>query len=122
MRRALTSASLLAVELVVSLMMWAPIPLAWMWVGARVYEATGSIALDGAIVLLGFLVTITAAMKVLIHLDRAWIAVRRRAGHPQREGALTRVVVVSATVGLAAFLLWFYLLSQAFIMPFMPMH
>src|SRR4051812_32317064 len=37
-------AAVLALEIVGSLMIWAPIPVAWIWVGARVYDATGSFA------------------------------------------------------------------------------
>jgi hypothetical protein len=107
-------------ELVGSLAMWAPIPAAWMWIGARVYDATGSFAADGAVVLAGFLATIALAMMALARLDLVWIALRRRAGYDQRDGALTQVVIASATVGLAAFLVWYYLLSHAFILPFMP--
>jgi hypothetical protein len=109
-----------AAEAIGSLMMWAPIPIAWMWVGARVYEATGSLVADGAVVLLGFLATISLAMAALTRLDRVWVDLRRQAGHDQAEGALTRVVVISATLGILMFLLWYYVLSHAFILPFMP--
>jgi hypothetical protein len=91
------SAAVLAVEVIGSLAMWAPIPIAWMWIGARVYDATGS-----------------------SRLDRVWIALRRRAGHDQVDGALPRAVVVSATLGMLLFLVWFYVLEQAFVLPFMP--
>lgn len=59
-------------------------------------------------------------MRALAQLDQTWIALRRRAGHRQSQGALTQVVVVSATLGIGAFLLWYYLFSKAFILPFMP--
>lgn len=114
------SAAVVAVEAIGSLAMWAPIPIAWMWVGARVYDATGSLAADGGIALLGFMMTTALAMAALNRLDTVWVALRRRAGHNQVEGALTRVVVVSATLGILAFLLWFYVLSKAFLIPFMP--
>jgi hypothetical protein len=110
----------LAVEAVGSLLLWAPIPLGWMWVGARVYEATGSLAADGGVVLLGFAATTIFALRTLLRLDMLWIGLRRRAGHDQAQGALTQVVVVSATFGILGFLVWFYLLSHAFILPFMP--
>ena len=59
-------------------------------------------------------------MKALARLDEVWVDLRRRAGHDQAQGALTAVVVVSATLGLAGFLVWYYALSKAFIIPFMP--
>jgi hypothetical protein len=112
--------AVVAVEMLGSLLMWAPIPIAWMWVGARVYDATGSLAADGGVVLLGFLATAILAMSALTRLDRVWVALRRRAGHDQAGGALTRVVVVSATFGLLLFLVWYFVVEQAFVIPFMP--
>jgi hypothetical protein len=59
---------------------------------------------------------------MLRRLDEGWIALRRRAGHEQKEGALTQVVTVSATFALILFLAWYYLLAKAYIIPFMPSH
>ena len=114
-------AGLVLLELVVTLMMWAPIPAGWMWIGARVYTATGSLFADGVVVLSGFLVTIWLAMAALVRVDRLWVRLRRRAGHAPREGMLTKVVVFSATMGMIGFYVWYYLLSDAYLLPFMPM-
>jgi hypothetical protein len=113
-------AAVLMVEAIGSLLMWAPIPLAWIWVGARAYDATGSLVAGGGVALVGFAATVTVAMAALARLDRFWVALRRRAGHDQAEGALTQVVVVSATLGLLLFLVWYYVLTHAFVIPFMP--
>jgi hypothetical protein len=113
-------AGLVAAEVIGSAFMWVPIPIAWMWVGAAVYNLTGSVAADGAVVLAGFIASTTFATMGLSRLDTLWIALRRRAGHDQKEGALTRVVVASATLGILMFLIWFYVLSDAFVLPFMP--
>jgi hypothetical protein len=59
-------------------------------------------------------------MEALARLDRLWVALRRRAGHDQAQGVLTRVVVVSATLGLLAFFLWYYVIGGAFVIRFMP--
>ena len=111
---------LVVVEAIGAVCMWAPIPLAWFWIGARVYEATGSMAADLAVIGIGFGVSCVLMMKVLAHVDQLWIELRQRAGHKQASGALNQVVVVSATLGILAFLVWAYLIDQAFIMPFMP--
>ena len=111
---------MLAIEVLGSLAMWAPIPLAWIWVAARVFDATASLVAAGSVALLGLAVTEGVAVKALARLDVAWVALRRRAGHHQPQGALTRVVVASATLGLVGFLVWYYVLSKAFIIPFMP--
>lgn len=113
-------AGLLAAEAVGSLLMWAPIPLGWMWVGARVYEATGSMASDLGVVLLGFGATVILVMRGLTRIDRAWVRLRQQAGYEQRQGALTQVVVMTATLGLLGFALWYYVFSDAYIIPFMP--
>ena len=117
------SAVVLALEAVGSLLLWVPIPLAWMWIGAQVYKATGgSLMADCSVALLGFLATTIFTMKALTRLDAVWVRLRQRAGHDQGQGALTGVVVVSATLGLTGFTVWYYLLSDAFIIPFMPNH
>jgi hypothetical protein len=114
------SAALLAVEVVVSVSMWLPIPFAWLWIGGQVYNVTGSLAADGFTALLGFTASIVLAMHGLLRLDGTWIALRRRAGHDQKEGALTRIVIASATFGLIGFFIWYYALSHAYVIPFMP--
>jgi hypothetical protein len=113
-------AALLALEVVVSASMWLPIPFAWLWIGGRVYDLTGSLAADAGTALLGFTLSIILAMRGLLYVDAAWIAVRRRAGRDQKDGALTRVVIASATLGLLGFFVWYYALSHAYVIPFMP--
>jgi hypothetical protein len=95
---------------------------AWMWIGARAYNATGSLLADMGVAFLGFVATIVVVMKGLHQMDKACVALRRRAGHDQREGALSQVVVASATLGLGGFLPWYYILERAFVIPFMPSH
>jgi hypothetical protein len=112
--------AVLAAEAVGTLVLWAPLPFAWIWIGGRVYAVTGSLLADGLAALVGFAVSAFLGMRALALLDETWVTLRRRAGHAQRDGALTQVVVVSATLGIGAFLLWYYLLSNAFILPFMP--
>jgi hypothetical protein len=115
-------AAVLAIEALGTVLMWAPIPLAWLWIGGRVYSVTGSLATDLAIAFGGFIATTLFAMTLLQRIDGLWIALRRRAGYDQESGALAQVAVVSGTFGMIAFLLWYYLLAKAFIMPFMPSH
>ena len=112
--------AVLAAEAFGTLLLWAPLPFAWIWIGGRIYALTGSLFADGAVALLGFSLSAWMAMRGLARLDQAWISLRRQAGYAQPEGALTQVVVVSATLGIGAFLLWYYLFSKAFILPFMP--
>ena len=117
---AVASLAILAVEALGTLVMWVPIPMAWFWIGSHVFDATGSIMADGIVVLGGFLVTVIAVLKVLARLDVVWIGLRRRAGHDQRDGALNQVVIVSATFAIVGFWVWFHIIENAYIIPFMP--
>lgn len=116
------AAVLVAVEVLGCVLMWSANPLAWMWVAARVYEATGSIFADLVAGLGGFTVTTMLMMEGLNRVDAAWVQMRRRAGHDQREGMLTRVVVVSMTFVIVAFYIWFHFIEEAFVIPFMPLN
>ena len=100
--------------------MWAALPFAWIWVGKRVGAATLSLTAAVGVTFLGFVATVVVAAWALQRIDNAWIEMRRRAGHEQSEGALSQVVVVSTTLGLLVFFVWYYVLSKAFIIPFMP--
>jgi hypothetical protein len=113
-------ALVLAVEAVGTLLLWAPIPLAWLWIGGRVFAVTGSLAADLGAAFFGFVATTILAMMALNRIDKFWIRLRRRAGHEQTQGALPQVAVVSVTLGLVVFVVWYYALSNAFIIPFMP--
>lgn len=108
------------VEVVGAVLMWTLVPLAWLWIGGRVYAATGSLAADGGVALFGFAATAFLLMVGLIRVDRTWVAMRRQSGHPEAEGALSQIVVVSVTFALLLFMLWYYVLTDAYVMPFMP--
>jgi hypothetical protein len=114
------SAAVLAVEVIGCLLLWAPIPAAWMWIGARVFDATASPLADLGVAFGGFFATTLLTIGALNRIDRAWVELRRRAGHDQAEGALTQIVVVSATLAMIVFWIWFHILENAFIIPFMP--
>ena len=110
---------ILLVEAVGSLAMWTAIPLAWLWIGARVYTATGSLGADGAVAFFGSVGTILLMVASLRKIDGAWVALRRQAGHDQVEGMLSHLVVASVTIALVVFLAWYYLFSHAYVLPFM---
>ena len=117
---AVGAAAVLMLEVLGALMMWGPIPVAWVWVGARAYDATGSFVAGASAWFLGFAVTLWMIAGALARLDRIWVRLRNRAGDAQAQGAMTQVIVVTATFALAAFFLWFYVIGKAFVIPFMP--
>jgi len=112
--------AVLALEALGALLMWVPIPLAWLWIGGRVYSATGSLLADASVAFFGFLASVLLVVYVLRRVDLVWIALRRSAGHEQTEGALSEVVTISGAFGLVGFWCWYYLFSHAYVMPFMP--
>jgi hypothetical protein len=116
----LAAAGVLMLEVLGALMMWGPIPVAWVWVGARAYEATGSFVAGAVAWFVGFAVTLWIVALALARLDRVWIRLRQRAGDARAQGVMTQVIVVTATFALAAFFLWFYVIGRAFVIPFMP--
>jgi hypothetical protein len=114
------SAAVLAVETIGTVLLWGPIPFAWLWVGGRVYALTGSLAADGFIGFAGFVASVVLVVAGLRRIDVVWISLRRRSGHSQPEGALQEVVAISGAFGLLGFVLWYYLFSHAYVLPFMP--
>jgi hypothetical protein len=114
------SAALLAVETAGAVLLWGPLPFAWLWIGGRIYALTGSLAADGFIGFAGFIGSVVLVVAGLRRIDVVWISLRRRAGHVQPEGALQEVVAISGAFGLLGFVLWYYLFSHAYVLPFMP--
>ena len=113
-------AGLLAAEVVGLAAMWLAIPLGWMWVAGRAYNATGSLGLYGTVAFFGFVATAWPAMATLRMIDGLWVTLRRRAGYDQENGVLVQVVVGAFTLGIVGFFLWYYLFSSAYVLPFMP--
>lgn len=108
---------LLLVMFAVSVAFWGPIPVAGLWVGSHVQFYADS---PGAGVLAAFLFVLGAlllSLMLLKRVDRAWILVRRSAGHDQRDGALGRVFGFTCAVGAAAFSIWLLLFSGAQLAP-----
>jgi hypothetical protein len=117
---AVGAAAVLMLEVLGAMMMWGPIPVAWVWVGARAYDATGSFMAGAVVWFLGFAATLWIVAGVLARLDRIWIRLRQRSGDARAQGVMTQVIVVTATFALAAFFIWFYVIGKAFVIPFMP--
>jgi hypothetical protein len=112
--------AVVAVEVVGAVLLWGPLPLAWLWIGGRVYALTGSLAADGFSGFAGFVASVLLVVAALRRIDLVWISLRRRAGRVQAEGALQEVAVVSGAFGIVGFMLWYYVFSHAYVLPFMP--
>jgi len=101
------ASGLFGVVVALCLLCWGPIPLVALWLGSRANYLSGSVNV-GIIVTFGsaalFLYGNLSAMQ---RVDRAWVLVRRAAGHDQRGGALPRIFGVTAVIGITVFTFWF---------------
>ncbi len=101
----------LALEVVVCLMFWGPLPLGWMWIGSQVNYWTGSTFLGIVVAFFGLLFTLMGGLMVMRRLDLLWILLRRAGGYDQREGIIGRVFAVSAIIGGTLFFGWLLLIG-----------
>jgi hypothetical protein len=102
---------LLAIEILISLLFWGPIPAGALWLASRVQYWGGNV---GVAILVGFvamLAVLIGGLMVLKRVDRAWILVRRAAGIDQRQGAMGRVFAITAAIGAAIFAFWFIVIN-----------
>jgi hypothetical protein len=97
-----------------SLGLWVGAPLLWLWVGSQIQGATQSLGTALAAAFLGVIVTIAVVASVLARLSdvyRSNCLARGMSdpGHVMLEG----VLVVSAGITIAAFVIWFFFLAGA---------
>jgi hypothetical protein len=102
---------ILVAEVLLLLTLWGPQPLAWLWVGGQVMGLTHNIELSITVAFLGMLATLFFTLVIVKRLDHAWRLVRRAAGHPQTEGVVERVFVISAGVAVVLFTFWFLVIA-----------
>jgi len=102
---------ILVAEVILLLTLWGPQPLAWLWVGGHVQGWTGNIEAAITVSFLGMLTTLFFTLVIVKRLDHAWRLVRRAAGHPQTEGVVERVFVISAGVAVLCFTFWFLVIA-----------
>ncbi|MGH2857683.1 MAG: hypothetical protein ACRDMJ_09370 [Solirubrobacteraceae bacterium] len=118
MRSRLTVRTGTGAMLVVSIMfigslgLWVGTPLLWLWVGGQVQGATDSVGTALAVAFAGVIVTVTMVASVLARLSEVYRdnCVARGRGDPGHV-VLEGVLVVSAGVTVAAFVIWFFFLA-----------
>ena len=101
-----------AIMFIGSLGLWVGTPLLWLWVGSQVQGATQSLGTALAAAFFGVIFTVTVVASLLSRLSdvyRANCLARGLAdpGHVMLEG----VLVVSAGLTIAAFVIWFFFLA-----------
>jgi hypothetical protein len=112
--RGVSAVLLLVLTILASVGLWVAMPLGWFWVAGRVEAGTGSLGAAVALALVGVVVSIIVAVPLLGWLNRKRLEHREAVGLPEASGvALEAVLVVSATIAVVAFGVWFLFFAGA---------
>ena len=104
----------LLIMLIGSLVLWIGTPLLWLWVGSQVQGATSSLGTALGVSFIGVVATIMLLAAILAKLSNVYQANRRSRGlQDTGHYVLEAVLVISAGITLAAFVIWFFLFAGA---------
>jgi hypothetical protein len=104
----------LLIMVIGSLVLWIGTPLAWLWIGSQIQGATASLGAALGAILLGVVASIALLAMLLGKLSDVYRANRRSRGMDDPgHFVLEGVLVVSAGVTLAAFVVWFFFFAGA---------
>jgi hypothetical protein len=104
-----SAALLVAIMFLGSLAMWVGVPLGWLWMGSLIQAQTGSVGYALLAMMCGLVITIALLGACLSWLNRLHVEVRAARGRDvSGTTALEHVLVASAAVALAVFLVWFF--------------
>jgi hypothetical protein len=118
-RRATSAALMLAMMFLGSLVLWVGLPLGCLYVGSRVQGATHSVGVALLAMAAGVVVGIVAIVPVLGFLNRKHMEVRAARGlDTYGQAPLEGVLVVSATLAVVGFTIWFFFFAGAAPVPF----
>jgi hypothetical protein len=114
MRTGMGAVLVLSIMVIGSLVLWLGIPLLWLWIGSQIESSTSSVGAAIGATFFGAVLTIVVLAAVLARLSNFYRAncVARGMTDPGHF-ILEIVLVVSASVSLVAFVVWFLFLSGA---------
>jgi hypothetical protein len=114
LRTGIGATLVLLIMFIGSLVLWIGTPLLWLWVGSQVQGATSSLGTALGVSFIGVVATIMLLAGVLAKLSNVYQANRRSRGLDDNgHYVLEAVLVVSAGLTLAAFVIWFFLFAGA---------
>jgi hypothetical protein len=97
-----------------SLGLWLGAPLLWLWVGSQIQGSTSSLGTSVGAAFLGAVVTIVLLAALLSKLSNVYRANVVARGHDDPGHFVLEVVlVISAGITLAGFLVWFFFFAGA---------
>ena len=95
-----------------SLGLWVGTPLLWLWVGSQIQGATDSLGAALGAMFVGVVITILLLASVLAKLSDVYRANRLAQGQDDPgHVVLENVLVVSAGLTLAIFVVWFFIFA-----------
>jgi hypothetical protein len=101
-----------AIMFIGSLVLWVGTPLLWLWVASQIQGATESLGTAIAAAFFGVILTIAVLASLLARLSDVYRANCLARGHDDPGHVMLEgVLVVSAGVTVAAFLIWFFFLA-----------
>ena len=104
----------LLIMVVGSLVLWVGAPLLWLWLGSQIEADTASVGAAIGAAFLGAVLTIVVVAGILSKLSNFYRANRLSRGlDDPGHFVLEVVLVVSASVALFAFVVWFFFLAGA---------
>ena len=97
-----------------SLVLWIGTPLVWLWVGSQIEGATGTLGGALGVTFVGAVLTIVALAGLLSKLSNVYRSnVVARGLDDPGHFVLEVVLVISASVSLLAFIVWFFFFAGA---------
>jgi hypothetical protein len=114
LRTGIGATLVLLIMVIGSLVLWIGTPLLWLWIGSQVQGATSSLGTALGASFIGVVATIMLLAGLLAKLSNFYRANRRARGlEDTGHYVLEAVLVVSAGVTLAAFVVWFFFFAGA---------
>jgi uncharacterized membrane protein YjgN (DUF898 family) len=108
------SAAVLALMFAGAMALWIGVPVAWLWIGSRIQEATDSVGAALGVMFVGAVVTIGAIVPLLGRLNEGYAHLREARGQDSfGQAPLEAVLVVSAFVAVVLFIAWFVVAGGA---------
>jgi hypothetical protein len=103
--------ALLGLMVLINLLFWGPLPVAWLWIGSQVDYATSSTFMGILVAFLGLLFTLIGGLVAMRRVDLMWILARRASGVDQRQGTIGKVFAITAVIGATLFFAWLLLIQ-----------
>jgi hypothetical protein len=114
LRTGIGATLVLLIMFIGSLVLWIGTPLLWLWVGSQIQGATASLGTALGVSFIGVVATIMLLAGVLAKLSNVYQANRRARGlEDTGHYVLETVLVISAGITLAAFVVWFFFFAGA---------